>query len=155
MKWYRSPSWYKYCICKFSMRMSCTRSPDWNVFSNVEPVRMSRTLVRMVALPRPGLLCEYSSTRKSRPSSSNVVPLRRSFTSIIVLPLLLILLLAFASEFKIAERLYQRGATGSNDALTTSLVPGEGEVAQPHGVVGLRLAVEIGSRQALSGGGIV
>src|SRR3989337_4184243 len=52
------------------------------VFSKTPLVRRSRTLVRMVALPRPGLLCEYSRTLYRFPSSSKVTPLRKSLTSI-------------------------------------------------------------------------
>src|SRR3990170_4795448 len=63
--------------------MSCTRSPDWKVRSIVPPVRRSRTRVRIVALPRPGLLCEYSRTLYRCPSNSKVTHLRKSLTSII------------------------------------------------------------------------
>src|SRR3989304_10142903 len=52
------------------------------VFSKTPLGRRSRTLVRMVALPRPGLLCEYSRTLYRFPSSSKVTPLRKSLTSI-------------------------------------------------------------------------
>src|SRR5205807_1354127 len=57
--------------------------PDWNDFSSVAPVRKLRARTRMVAFPRPCLLCEYSSTFHNWPSCVNVTPFLKSSTPII------------------------------------------------------------------------
>ena len=57
MKWYSSPSTYRYCICRSSTWASSNFSPDRNVRSSTLPVRRLRILVRTKAPPFPGLTC--------------------------------------------------------------------------------------------------
>src|SRR5207248_10991797 len=76
MKWASLPSWYRYCMRRFSVRTGRNFSPARKVRSITAPSLARRSLVRTNAPPLPGLTCWNSRILKMVPSTSMCVPLR-------------------------------------------------------------------------------
>ena len=63
MKWYASPSEYRYWTLRCSTRPRGQRVPAWNVRSVIEPVRTFWIFSRTWAEPRAILMWLHSRTR--------------------------------------------------------------------------------------------
>src|SRR6516225_4530554 len=82
MKWAPSPSAYRNCIFRPSLRTERSFSPARKVLSMTFPSLARRSFVRTNAAPLPGFTCWNSSTLYTVPSTSTWLPLLSWFVLI-------------------------------------------------------------------------